>query len=276
MNLSALYLLLYIPATLLLVWGGVHVVLFFSSRLLLYQWWRAPKYWAPPKQAEIISFKKNTREFYGWFFTPPKPQSRKWVVFFHGNYTTIDQQMDAVEGYLKLGYQVLLPEYHGFRQLKGWPTRKKIREDLLTLISEVSSQKTLAISDCVFHCFSLGGIIGPDLLSNLNPAAVIVEASVPSPKEFMRAFGIHHRILLDQYDNLPLLQKFQGDILVLSYLYDKVIPPKFMQAFKEHLPNGKFFEWQQEHNSIRRSSEAPQFWSAIKKFLDQNSDESRA
>jgi pimeloyl-ACP methyl ester carboxylesterase len=99
------------------------------------------------------------------------------VVFFHGNYETVDQNFSAIAQLTGMTNDVLLVEYPGFGASQGWPTTTKIVNNTRTIINKYRKQDQAL----VLWGRSLGGAFAMEMAITENPKALILESTFLHP-----------------------------------------------------------------------------------------------
>lgn len=98
----------------------------------------------------------------GRYYSPPSGQGRKTILLLSGSgAAAVEYCRPIVEGYLKLGYSVLLVDYRGFGASSGSPTSKGTYKDSEAMWAyltwpEVAFGRALKPNDIVVHGYSLG------------------------------------------------------------------------------------------------------------------------
>lgn len=186
------------------------------------------------------------------------------VLIAHGNRELIDFYMDRAEAYQRMGFTVLLGEYRGYGRSAGKPSRKRIASDYRRFYDHLISLPTVDPNRIVFHGRSLGGSVLGELSRYRPPAAVIVESTFMSIRAM--AHGAPEILLTDNYDTISALLAYQGPILIIHGIKDKVVPVKHAIEMKKQIPSAKLILYDCGH------SDGPpnwgEYWKDITEFLE--------
>lgn len=99
------------------------------------------------------------------------------VVFFHGNYETVDQNFSAIAQLTGMTRDVLLVEYPGYGDSSGWPWPGDILENTQRTIEKFRKPE----QSLVVWGRSLGGAFAVELATREAPKALILESTFLHP-----------------------------------------------------------------------------------------------
>jgi uncharacterized protein len=121
----------------------------------------------------------GARQF-GWVL--PADGADIWVLFLHGNATTIGSRMNVshVEHLHGLGVNVFAPEYRGFNGLPGVPTEASVGEDARAAYDYLRSQLHVSPDRLAIFGWSLGAAVAVSLASDVDARTVILEGAPAS------------------------------------------------------------------------------------------------
>lgn len=106
-----------------------------------------------------------------------KRDGAELVVFFHGNYETVDQNFSAVAQLTGMKNDVLLVEYPGFGDAEGWPMPGTIITNTLTTLEKYRKPG----QGLVIWGRSLGGAFAVEMATRMKPDALILESTFMHP-----------------------------------------------------------------------------------------------
>ena len=150
------------------------------------------------------------------------------VLYFHGNYRNIGNNLDQTQRLHKLGYNVLLADYRGFGKSTGSPSEAHVYEDAEAVWQYLFTQRGVYPRQTIIYGHSLGGAIAIDLaVHHPDAAGLITESTFTS----MTAMGekdygfLPIGYLLNQrFDSIKKVPKLKIPVLFIHGTWDKKIP----------------------------------------------------
>lgn len=146
------------------------------------------------------------------------------VIFAHGNGELIDHWPRMLHRYRELGVTVVLLEYRGYGRSAGDPSEARIREDFEAFHARVVADPRIDASRLVYHGRSLGGGAVMTLVDAHPPRALILESTFTSVADVAREMWIPGVLVADRFEVLPVLERYEGPVLVMHGVRDEVIP----------------------------------------------------
>jgi fermentation-respiration switch protein FrsA (DUF1100 family) len=196
--------------------------------------------------------------------TPPAPA----VIFAHGNAELIDFCTEELKFFTRMGIGVLLIEYPGYGRSEGSPSQKSITHAFNIGYNYLVSRKDVDPSRIVLFGRSLGGGAVCNLASNKPSCALILQSTFTSAKSFASRFLAPGFLVRDPFDNLSVVSKYSGPVLIIHGKNDDVIPFSHGKALYEKCLKGKLIVYNCSHN------DCPPDYSVFRKdiitFLDEN------
>lgn len=181
------------------------------------------------------------------FFLPATPTSagapnalQPVVVFGHGNGEVIDVWVDSLDGFRQRGIGVLLVEYPGYGRSTGSPTETGVRDSMLAAYDRLTQDVRVDRSRIFGFGQSLGSGAVCQLAKNRPLRALILESAFPSLDMFARGYGAPASLLRDRYDNLSVLAKFSGPVLIIHGKLDQLIPWQQARRLADASPRTEF------------------------------------
>lgn len=197
--------------------------------------------------------------------------SRPWVVFLHGNASTIASRMNIVhyEQLRQLGLNVFAPEYRGFGGLDGVPSERGLAEDARSAYEYLRSHEHADPHRIVIYGWSLGSAVAVHLASHVDEAALILEgapASIVAIGQRRYPFFPIRLLIRNPFESIARIDKIGSPILFLHSREDVVIPFEEGRRLFDAAPQPKqFVEVAGGH--IYASEKDPRFFPAIRAFL---------
>lgn len=159
------------------------------------------------------------------------------LVYAHGNGELIDHWVEAFEPARERGAAALLVEYPGYGRSRGSPSERSIQAALVAAYDFATEQRGFAGRPVVGWGRSLGGGAVCALARARPLAALVLESTFSSVVQMAKLAGLPERfaplLVRDPFDNLALLRRFGGPVLLLHGERDDIIPPaeaKTLQA----------------------------------------------
>jgi fermentation-respiration switch protein FrsA (DUF1100 family) len=162
---------------------------------------------------------------HGWYI--PHPRARGVVLFFHGNAGNISHRRDSIAIFHHLGLSVFIFDYRGYGKSEGRPSETGMYRDATAgwrYLTEVRGYKPEQI---ILFGRSLGGAVAAQLASRVDPAALILESTLSSARDFARSvFPLLSKLVVLRYDfdTVQSLQRVHCPVLVLHSPGDEIMP----------------------------------------------------
>ena len=190
------------------------------------------------------------------------------VIFFHGNAEIIDYQDFIVQGYLRLGCSVMLPEYRGYGRSGGKPSQKALRADNVRFYDELVQHDDIDKSRIVFHGRSLGGAVAADLAKERMPAALILESTVTSVAVMAHKYWVPSFLVRNPFHTDHLVAEAEIPLLIFHGSGDPIIPVRHGRALSDLSLNGTYVEYDCGHNDFPGDQNEQAYWAEIESFLE--------
>ena len=155
------------------------------------------------------------------------------LLFTHGNGELIDYWIDAFWRIPDRGVAVLLVEYPGYGRSGGTPSEASIARTMEAAYDAVADRPDIDATRISAWGRSLGGAAACALADRRELAALVLESTFTSVRPFARRFGIVGPLVRDPFDSLPILEAFEGPVLVLHGERDAVVPVAHGRALAE-------------------------------------------
>ncbi|MCG8403809.1 MAG: alpha/beta hydrolase [Phycisphaerales bacterium] len=223
------------------------------------------------KTVELIRDLDSGGKVVAWFIPAPtlKPRS-PCIIYFHGNAEIIDHQHTVVEGYLRLGCSVLLPEYRGYGRSAGSPSEKGIVEDAVYFHDEIVKRDDVDKSRVVFHGRSLGGGPAAQLAARRKPKLLILESTFSSAaamahKYFAPMFLVKHPFRTDH-----VLESLDVPVLLFHGSRDDIIPVEHGRKLRDLAFDATYVEFDCRHNDFPGHDNEEKYWADIERFMEKH------
>jgi len=205
---------------------------------------------------------------HGWYLPGPHPS--RTLLFFHGNAGNISHRLESLQLFHQLGLAVLIIDYRGYGLSEGSPSETGLYQDASAAWRYLTGQRGIDAADIVLFGRSLGGAVAARLAAEVKPAALILESSFSSARDFVgQAFPLLSWLIVlrYQFDSLQALRSVHCPVLVLHSPQDEVIPYTLGRKLFEAAPSPKRFQQLRgDHNSGFLLSQ-PEYQQALTAFL---------
>lgn len=203
--------------------------------------------------------------------TADAPEARPWVVFLHGNASTIASRMNILhyEHLRALGLNVMAPEYRGYGGIEGAPTEAGLADDASRAYRYLRDHEHVDPRRIVIYGWSLGSAVAVTLASRVDEAAVILEGAPASVVDIgqQRFPYFPIRLLIkNPFESIARIRAVGSPLLFLHSPEDAVIPiAEGRRLFDAAPPPKQFVEVSGGH--VYASEKDPRFFPAIQAFL---------
>lgn len=152
-----------------------------------------------------------------------------WVLFLHGNASTIASRMNVahVERLHGLGVNVFTPEYRGFNGLPGVPTEASVGADAKAGYDYLRNQLHVTTDRLAIFGWSLGAAVAVGLASEAEARTVILEGAPASIVDIGQQrypmFPIKW-IIRNPFNAIQRVAQVRAPLLFLHSPEDTVVP----------------------------------------------------
>lgn len=187
------------------------------------------------------------------------------LLYAHGNGELIDHWVDAFEPARALGASALLVEYPGYGRSPGAASERSIGAAMNAAYDHAVHERGFAPAHIVGWGRSLGGGAVCGLARERPLAALVLESTFTNILSMAQRMGLPAllaRLLMrDRFDNLGVLQRFPGPVLLLHGERDELIPPAEAEALRDAVDGVELHWLPCGHNDCARP------WPVVLRFL---------
>lgn len=201
------------------------------------------------------------------FISAGGPDPAPLVVYFHGNAEIQDLQPHIVEGYGRLGFNVLLPEYRGYGRSGGQPSQETIRSDAAHFVDEASKLPSVAPGRLVIHGRSLGGGAAADLARVRPPQAMILESTFTSVPAMAWGMGVPGFLAKNKFETDQVVKAAAFPMLIFHGDVDDVIPVSHGRKLRDLNPRARYIEYHCAHNDFPGAND-DDYWRRIGELVE--------
>ncbi len=205
---------------------------------------------------------------------PVEPEDEIWLLFLHGNASTIGSRMNVAHyGRLRdLGVNVLAPEYRGYNGLDGVPSEASVGADARAGYDYLLSHKLVQPERVVIFGWSLGAAVAVDLASQVAQAGVILEgapASIAAIGQQQYPLFPVRLIMRNPFDAIKKVGRIHSPMLFLHSAEDTIVPYAEGRRLYDAASSPKRFVEVRGGHIEASEIDADVFYDAIKEFLQQ-------
>lgn len=160
---------------------------------------------------------------HGWFIAG---QSKRVLLFFHGNAGDISHRLESLRQFQKLGLSIFIIDYRGYGQSAGKPNEAGLYRDALAAWTYLTEDRGLAADDIVVLGRSLGGSVAAWLAAQHRPLGLVVESaftSVPDVAQEIYAWLPVRWLSHLQHATREYIRNVYASVLVVHSLDDEII-----------------------------------------------------
>jgi fermentation-respiration switch protein FrsA (DUF1100 family) len=170
----------------------------------------------------------GARQF-AWVMRRGQSDDGLWVLYLHGNATSIASQVNISRYRLltDLELNLLAPEYRGFGGLDGTPTEATLQADARTAYDYLRNTRRIAPQKILLYGWSLGSAVAVNLAFEAPPAAIVLEGAPASLADLTtrRYPFLPLRLLMRSgFDSIRKIGRIPAPMLFLHSADDEVIP----------------------------------------------------
>ncbi|MFC1936461.1 alpha/beta hydrolase [Chloroflexota bacterium] len=261
--------MLPLTLTIFLVYALYAFYLYNIQRNVLYPAPRPPSYDVAAGIPGLLKFwlKTSFGEVEAWYLPPSSSSAEPApvMIFTHGNGELIDHWPPMFAPVAQMGVGVLLVEFPGYGRSAGSPSQSTIEEAILTAYDTAITIPGVDPERIVAYGRSLGGGASCILTDQRPVAALILQSSFTSTRSFARYYLLPGFLIRDQFDNLSVVKRFSGPVLIIHGKYDRQIPYQHGQTLAGANPNAELITLPCGHNDCPQDWAA--HWESIAAFL---------
>ena len=183
------------------------------------------------------------------------------LLYAHGNGELIDHWAGEFETPRAWGLSVLLVEYPGYGRSSGRPSQASVEAAMSAAYDWAVAQPGIDPRRVVAFGRSLGGGAACALARERPLAALVLESTFTSVRDLARGLGFPAFLVRDPFDNLAVVRRFAGPILLLHGERDTSIAPAHAEALHRAAPGSELHLLPCGHNDCRRP------WPVVEEFL---------
>lgn len=163
------------------------------------------------------------------WWVPADQTDAPTVLYFHGNYRNIGNNLEHTQRLHSLGYNVLLADYRGFGKSSGGkPAEFKVYEDAEAAWQYLIRQRGAKPGKTFIYGHSLGGAIAINLAVNHPEAAGLITESTFTSMQAMGELNYGFLpigyLLSQRFESLQRVPRLKLPVLFIHGTWDKKVP----------------------------------------------------
>jgi len=144
------------------------------------------------------------------------------IIYAHGNGELIDMRASEFDAARAAGYDVLQVEYPGYGRSQGSPSEESLTASLVAAYDWARSSGHYDEAHIAGHGRSMGGGAIAQLAARRPLAALVLESTFANFENFVMAYGVPRKLLLNHFDTAAVLRTYPGPVLLLHGTADRV------------------------------------------------------
>jgi len=173
------------------------------------------------------------------------PESKKVILFFHGNGGNISHLVSLLKYFYELPVDVCLLEYRGYGRSEGKASAGNFYQDAQLVYDYLVDKKNYLPRDIVVWGWSLGSCVAIDLAVNKKVGGVIIQSGLTSVNDMLSKkypFFLHLLLhLKSDFNNTKRLKKLGVPILFMHSKKDQIIPYEMGEENYDTANQPKYF-----------------------------------
>lgn len=204
---------------------------------------------SPPVGVERVALPLAAGEVEAWYIVAaPNARPGPAIVFGHGNGELIDDWAGPWQPLARRGIGVLLVEYPGYGRSRGRPSQASVTRAFVAAHDWLASRPEVDRTRIVGVGRSLGGGAVCQLAQRRPLAALVLMSTFTSARALAGRFLAPGFLVRDPFDNLAVVRRFDGPVLVVHGRHDDIIPPAHGERLAAAAAQGRRITYACRHN----------------------------
>jgi len=178
------------------------------------------------------------------WWVPAAQDGAPTVLYFHGNYRNIGNNLEHTFRLHNMGYNVLLADYRGFGKSSGGkPSESKVYEDAEAAWQYLLGVRGVLPRQTIIYGHSLGGAIAIDLAVHHPEAAGLITESTFTSMQAMGKLDYGFLpigwLLTQRFESLQKVPELKLPVLFIHGTWDAKIPSDMAKQLYDAAPQPK-------------------------------------
>ena len=216
---------------------------------------------------------------HGWFCTPlvgrngalESVETKRTLLFLHGNAGNISHRYDIIEGLIKLSVNVFIIDYRGYGKSEGRPSEQGLYADARAAWDYLTNARGIPAAHIVIFGESLGGAVAIDLASKVQACGLIVQSSFTSIADMAaEVLPFAPRFMIrTKMDSLSKIAQVSCPKLFVHSEADDIIPYKLGRRLFDaaHAPK-QFYDVKNAPHNLTFDIGGAAFYEALRDFIN--------
>ena len=204
-------------------------------------------------------------------FFVPRPESRRVILFLHGNAGNASHRIGDAVRLAALGTNVFLLSYRGYGKSNGSPSEQGVYTDGRSALEYLQSQLGFSTERTFILGRSLGSAVAIEIAQNNQLAGLILVSPFSSGRDFARAQGLSWLAWVtgQPFNSIEKIPRVKVPVLFIHGEEDGIVPLGLGRKLFAQCPSPKTFKTVPGggHNDLVQSAGA-NYWKWIQEFLD--------
>ena len=204
----------------------------------------------------------------------PGREERPVILMFHGNAGNITHRDFLLQGFNRLGYPVLLIDYHGYGKSKGTPSESNLYLDGEASLKWLLEEKNIKPEQIVIFAKSLGSGVAAEVATKNSFKGLILETPFSSIASVARSHFPYNcfpvgLLIIDKYDTISKIGEIHCPLLFIHGTRDMIVDKKESERLfeKANMPKEMYLIEGADHNDVQ-FIEPQKYWDKVSNWLD--------
>ncbi|MBW2552662.1 MAG: alpha/beta hydrolase [Deltaproteobacteria bacterium] len=203
----------------------------------------------------------------------PGREDRPAILIFHGNAGNITHRDFLLQGFNKLGYPVLLIDYHGYGKSEGTPSERNLYLDGEASLKWLLEEKNIKPEQIVIFAKSLGSGVAVEVATKNPFKGLILETPFSSIASVARSHFPYNcfpvgLLIVDKFDNISKIKEIYCPLLFMHGTRDMIVDKKESERLfeKANIPKEMYLIEGADHNNVQLV-EPQKYWDKVSDWL---------
>jgi pimeloyl-ACP methyl ester carboxylesterase len=222
-----------------------------------------------PKDHEFV-FNQKFREYFiptadgetinALLFQSQQDSSKGLILYFHGNAGNLQRWGEYAVDFTKLGYDILMVDYHGYGKSSGEPSEENLYADAKSVWEW--SVKNIAYKKLIIYGRSLGSAVASNIAIDAQPDLLFLETPFEELNDVIYFFKSQFK-----FSNKQFLPQIKCKKVIIQGTNDGIVPLSSAMKLRPLLGKDDRFVVivGGEHNNLR---DFPEYHKALAEVLN--------
>lgn len=150
-------------------------------------------------------------------FQSQQDSSKGLILYFHGNAGNLQRWGEYAVDFTKLGYDIVMIDYHGYGKSSGKPSEETLYADAKAVLDW--SQQSLKYKKLIIYGRSLGSAVASNLATLCQPDLLILETPFSDLNDVLYFFSSQFK-----FSNKQFLPQIKCRKVIMQGTNDGVVP----------------------------------------------------